>query len=339
MARTMVSIEGDDFHINGRPTYQGRSYHGRRVEGLLMNSRMVQAIFDDLNPSTVTRWAYDDGSWDPDRNTREFIEMLPTYRDHGLLAFTVNLQGGSPEGYSKEQPWVNSGFEPTGSLRLEYVARLSRVIEAADRNGMVVILGLFYFGQDERLHDERAVLAAVDNTVDWLLDGGFSNVIVEIANEIDIPKYEHSIIRPPRCHELIDRVRTRSDGRLLCGTSFAGGSIPPEDIVAASDVLLVHGNGVSDPNRIRTMVDECRSASTYRGQPVVFNEDDHFGFDHSDNNMLAAIDKHASWGYFDYRMTGEGPNDGYQSPPVNWGISSERKKGFFQLLRKVTGER
>ena len=54
-------------------------------------------------------------------------------------------------------------------------------------------------------------------------------------------------------------------------------------------------------------------------------------------NFVAAIDAHVSWGWFDYRRKGEGMNDGYQSPPVNWGISSERKRGFFRLLTEITG--
>jgi len=36
-------------------------------------------------------------------------------------------------------------------------------------------------------------------------------------------------------------------------------------------------------------------------------------------------------------MTGEGFDAGYQSVPVNWAISSERKRGFFELLSKITG--
>ena len=43
------------------------------------------------------------------------------------------------------------------------------------------------------------------------------------------------------------------------------------------------------------------------------------------------------WGYFDYRFKGEGFDEGYQSVPVNWGISSERKRGFFTLLQEITG--
>ena len=337
MGNTKLTIDGEDFLINGTRTYAGREYEGRRVEGLLMNSRMVQAIFDDLNPRTRERWAYPDGDWDPDRNTDEFVAALPVYRDHGLLAFTVNLQGGSPEGYSKEQPWENTAFDEHGGLRPAYMARLERVLAEADRLGMVVIVGLFYFGQDERLRDESAVIAAVDAATDWLAASGFANVIVEIANEVNVPRYEHEIIKPARCHELIERVRTRAGGKLLVGTSMGGGTIPPANVVEASDLLLVHGNGVSEPDRIREMVDECRAVSTYRGQPIVFNEDDHFDFEKPDNNMLAAIDRHAGWGYFDYRMKGEGYDEGYQSVPVNWGLSSERKRGFFGLLKRVTG--
>jgi len=69
--------------------------------------------------------------------------------------------------------------------------------------------------------------------------------------------------------------------------------------------------------------------------PILFNEDDHFDFDKPDNNMVAAISKYASWGYFD---PGESNYvDGYQCPPVNWGINTERKRAFFNLVKQVTG--
>jgi len=47
-SRTSVSIQADQFFIDGRPTYEGRSYGGMKIEGLLMNARMAQGIFDDL---------------------------------------------------------------------------------------------------------------------------------------------------------------------------------------------------------------------------------------------------------------------------------------------------
>lgn len=115
--RTVVTIEGAAFHINGRPTYEGRVFRGYPVEGLLLNARLVQGIFDDRNPQTRPRWAYPDtGRFDPERNTREFLAAMPEWRRHGLLSFTINLQGGSPEGYSQDQPWHNSAFEANEAL-------------------------------------------------------------------------------------------------------------------------------------------------------------------------------------------------------------------------------
>src|SRR5262245_30516796 len=143
---TEVAIKGDAFWINGRPTYEGRTWQGYQIEGLLLNARMVQGIFDDLNPQTRDRWAYPDTKqWDAERNTREFVAAMPEWRRHGLRAFTINLQGGSPQGYSKEQPWHNSALTETGELRPGYMTRLEKILNRADELGMVVILGVFYF--------------------------------------------------------------------------------------------------------------------------------------------------------------------------------------------------
>jgi len=337
--KTVVSIVGDAFHINGAPTYAGCEWRGHRIEGLLMNSRMVQGIFDDRNPVTAARWAYaDTGKWDAERNTREFIAVMPEWKRHGLLAFTINLQGGSPEGYSKSQPWENSALDADGSLRADYMARLARILDRADELGMVAILGYFYFGQDQRLRDEAAVLRATDEATRWLLDGGWRNALVEVNNECNVAAYDHEILKPARVHELIERVRKteRAGTRLLVGTSYGGGAIPRENVVRTSDFLLLHGNGVKQPARIREMVRQTRAVPGYRAMPVLFNEDDHFDFDQPENNFAAAVSERASWGYFDFRMKGETFDDGYQSVPVNWGISSARKRGFFKLLAEIT---
>src|SRR5690349_2324033 len=112
--KTVASIQGEKFLVNGTPTYVGRSYKGMSIEGLLLNSRMVQGIFDDRNPQTASMWKYPDGPWDPDRNTREFIAAMPLWKKCGLIAFTINFQGGSPQGYSNNQPWDNSAFDVDG---------------------------------------------------------------------------------------------------------------------------------------------------------------------------------------------------------------------------------
>jgi len=94
------------------------------------------------------------------------------------------------------------------------------------------------------------------------------------------------------------------------GTSYGGGTIPKENVVRASDFLLIHGNGVTDPNGIAEMVRKTRAVNGYSPKPILFNEDDHFDFEKPTNNFAAALSEYASWGYFD-----PGKNnyvDGYQ---------------------------
>jgi len=300
---------------------------------------MVQGIFDDLNPDTVGRWAYPDtGYWDPDRNVNEYVEAMGHWRQHGLLAVTLNLQGGCPYGYCSDQPWHNSALAGDGELRQDYTDRLELVLDRADELGMVVILGIYYFGQDQRLWDEAAVINGVDNVVNWILDRGYRNVIIEVNNECNI-SYDHDILRERRVHELIQRVQSHSrDGyRLLASTSFSGGRIPSSNVVRQADFILLHGNGVSDPHRIAQMVDQTRNVSGYEPKPILFNEDDHFNFDAGYNNMVAAIDRYASWGFFD---PGHGNyHDGYQCVPVDWEINTSLKKEYFCKVSNITGVR
>jgi hypothetical protein len=335
---TEVAIEGDAFLINGKPTYAGRRFNGKKIEGLLMNSRMVQGIFDDANPETRGRWKYPDtGEWSAERNTREFLAAMPEWRRHGLLSFTINLQGGSPEGYSKLQPWDTGGIAADGSLKPAYLGRLERILNKADELGMAAIVGVFYFGQDQRVKDETAVKRVVRETAEWILGKGYRNVLFEVNNECNVRAYDHEILKPARVHELIDMVKgiTVRGRRLLTSTSYGGGAVPLENVVRSSDYLLLHGNGVKDPARIAEMVRQTRQVAGYRPMPVVFNEDDHFDFDKPVNNMMQAISEYASWGYFDPGVSDY--RDGYQCPPVNWGINTERKQAFFRLLKEVTG--
>jgi len=339
--KTTVTIDGERFLINGQPTYAGGAWNGHKIEGLLMNARLVQATFDDRNPETIRKWAYPDtGRWDAERNTREFLAAMPVWKRHGLLSFTINFQGGSPEGYSAQQPWHNSAFEADGSLRADYLERMRRILDFADELGMVPILGYFYFGQDQRFANEEAVIRAVDQATKWVLEGGWRNVLLEINNESNV-RYDHDILKPARVHELIERVKqtTRERRRLYVSTSYGGNTVPRENVVRASDFLLLHGNGVGDPKRIAEMVRQTRAVPGYAPKPILFNEDDHFNFDQPTNNFIASVGEYASWGYFDFRMRGEGFDEGYQSVPVNWGISSERKRGFFRLLAEITGQK
>ena len=91
-----------------------------------------------------------------------------------------------------------------------------------------------------------------------------------------------------------------------------------------------------DPERIVAMVRQTRQVLGYHPMPILFNEDDHFAFDKPRNNLKAALGEYCSWGYFD-----PGKNDyhdGYQSPPVNWSLNTERKRAFFNTIKEITGQ-
>jgi len=90
------------------------------------------------------------------------------------------------------------------------------------------------------------------------------------------------------------------------------------------------------------MIQRCRQIQGYRPMPILFNEDDvneddhyDYDFERPDSHILSAISVHASWGLLD-----QGKNDytnGYQCPPINWSINTERKRAFFSALRQISG--
>lgn len=322
---TTVEIVDDVFHLGGSITNPDS-----RAEGLLMNSRMVQAIIDIGDEDTPFRYP-DTGVWDAERNTDEFVAALPAYAEAGLDAVTINLQGGNPLAAPVDDrpEWTVSAFTSVGEFKADWADRLRRAVEAADDNGMAVILGLFYFGQDHRLADEAAIMAATDSVVDWVLESGHGNVLIEICNECNV-NYDHAILRPDRTTELMKRVAERSGGTIPVSASLTGGNIPSNEWIEASDYILLHGNR-QDAAGITRMVEELRRRPSFNSdpKPIVFNEDST-----SLENLEAAVIAGAGWGYHD-----KGENDylnGFQAPPVNWTIGTEAKTVFFETIRALT---
>jgi hypothetical protein len=317
---TTVSVSGTKFFIDGRITLPGS-----KMQGMLPNIRAANAIADDENPETRVRWKYPDtGQWDPERNLREFIANLPSWKAKGALAVDINLQGGWPTIHFPydDQPLINTAITPDGSLKEAYMNRLERAVRALDQNGMVCILGVFYYGQDHRLTGEAAIKRAVDNTVDWIKSKGFNNVILELVNEAT-QFYQYPILKPPRVVELMTQAKTRSGGSLLVTTSLGGGHVPSQDIVNASDIVLLHGNG--QPNeRLAPMVQRARALAP--NKPIVFNEDTD-----RPSRLNIVVNAGASFGYYD--LGGNDYVNGLQALPVNYAINaSANKRAFFDAL-------
>lgn len=359
---TEITIQGADFHINGQPTYAGRTFEGHRIEGMLFNIRAVQATFDDANPATRPHWAYPDtNEWDPDRNTAEFCAALSEWSRHGILAFTVNLQGGGPlyvPGIYRS--YDNNGFTPEGHLKPEYAARLERVLARADELGMVVIVGMFYWMMLLRMRDEAAIWRAAHETCEFLMGTGRRNLLVELANEIDvvIDHTPYTLFAPDRQPEMIAALRNRYPD-LLYSTSGGGAEVstgrgmPPAALVRAVDYVLLHGNGLRPPE-LQAALDAVLNMRAYRiaPKPVVINEDSPAG-----PNLEVAWRKGVSWGYYDQGWSGQASDPwedytsrprfrddalwpqlaGFQTPPVNWGINTPLKRAFFSRVAEITG--
>jgi hypothetical protein len=349
---TTISIQDTDFYINGESTYKGRMHEGRRVEGLLFNSRMVQAIFDDENPETVGNWQYPDTKkWDPDRNTDEFCQALSHYKEHGLLGVTVGLQGGGPI-YNPEvyNNYINSAFDWDGSLKPAYFERLRRILTTADELGMVAIVNYFYWQQNRNFVNDEAVKRATRLATEWILENDFGNVLVDINNEI---KKGNGILESEGIHRLVEIIQnTRLNGeRLLVSTSVhPHNHMPGGKWLDLVDFFLPHGND-SPPDKLREEMRQLKTWGTYLAnpRPILINEDSV-----DVRNLDVAVDEGVSWGYYSQGY-GSGYKDkrwdwtihkreplyeylsGYQTPPVNWDINTDLKREFFERVKKITG--
>jgi hypothetical protein len=265
-----------------------------------MNVRMVNAVFEDTGPAAAANIP----DFDPDANTDRFIETIPEYVAQGVSAFTISLQGGYP-GYEGA---VNSAFEADGRLRPDYMARVDRVIRAADRHRAIVILSAFYQRQHSHpraLSGREAALHAVENVARWVSRAGYTNVVLEVANE-----YAHSgfgqwhdgdwMRSEAGQVELIRRAKAAAP-QLLVSTSGMGRGSLPEPIAAAADFLLIHFNGTpldSIPARVR----EAR----LHGKPVVVNEDDKVGEAGAEAARRTVING-AGWGFMHSRQNQYAP--------------------------------
>lgn len=354
-----VSFDGEAVCINGAPTFPGTS-----LEGLLPNLRTVNATFDDTLGQVD--WWDDDGrftgnghagygQWRSARsakaNTQRFIKALPQYRAHGILAVNLNFQGGHPlmsrqdieegHGSAGRRPdghrdfYHNSGFHADGTMDEAYAERICSVIEACDRLGMVVVLQLFYFGQDTALRDETAVCAAVDHAVDLVCVRGFTNVLVEIANEVMHGHYHHDVLMADRVHELINQARTRARQRhgvpLLVSTSEAAmlhnwHPAEIERVFSCADFILCHGGDNVETGRVGDTSDVVDKVEYLRAQPwfqqapkpIVLNESD------GPEACRAAMERHVSFGlHCDEIQT---------MYPPRWWPYPERCGWFFDMM-------
>ena len=367
-AKTTVSVDGEKVLINNLPTYQGTS-----VEGQLFNVRTVNATFDDTLGKVD--WWDDDGhhpengcagygKWIPGQsaaaNTQRFIDSLTDYKAHGILAVNLNFQGGRPlagktgiEGLdpndSANSPanghrdfYHNSGFNPDGSIDPDHGQRIADVIEACDALGMAVILQFFYFGQDTALEDEAAVFRAVEAGADFVCQRGYTNCLIEIANEVSEWHFHHDALKPGRVAELVRCAKARAHDAhsrdLLVSTSECSMMTRDQwtdqqiaDVFGTSDFILCHGGDnidagkVGDVSEVANKIDYLREQDWFAAapKPIIFNESD------GEQAFEAALKRNVSFGLFR-------PNSQTFWPP-KWGTWEPAYRWYFEKTTALAG--
>jgi hypothetical protein len=115
-----------------------------------------------------------------DAKTDELIANLDGFKTYGVNTISVFLMGsrfGDIKGYG-----LDAALNPV------YTARLARIIEAADRRGMIVLVGCLYWSTSTAKSDlgrwqQTDANKAIGNTIQWLKDHNYRNVFVDVDNE------------------------------------------------------------------------------------------------------------------------------------------------------------
>ena len=319
--KTSVDISGVDFRINGKLTYSEVPESHPNAQGLLMNARFIQGVFDDKeDPDRFARFGWT--SWDADRHTDELIRSLPTWYSYGLRCVTVGFQGGMPVFTVENSSINNNPFSDDGKvIDKAYLERMDRLIRAADALGMVVIVSILYQGQAPRMRSGAVIRNAVRATCGWLRDNRFTNVIIEVANEYNIGAFKnHRLVSDPEGISTLIEIAREESGGMPVGSS-GGGAECSREVAEASDVILIHGNMTRRQDYYR-LINVVKSWGLFR--PIVCNEDSPCF-----TQLDVAYHTHTSWGYYN--------NLTKQEPPAAWGIANAEDLFFARRMARGIG--
>ncbi len=321
MGRTVVGVCMDRFTINGMLTYQDIPGSNPASHGLLWNQRLIQGVFDDAGHRALyNQLALE--RFDPDANTDALIQALPEWYRYGLRAFTVGFQGGWPVGMTEVEDIENNPFGTEGlALDSEYAARMDRLITAADKLGMVVIVNILYWAQAKKMKTGLAIRNAVTVAARFLKEKGYTNVMIDVANEYDISLNKaHPIIQTAEgIASLIELARAESGGMLT--SSSGGGGTADEQVADAGDFVLVHGNGLTRGQYYDFLK---RATKLAKGKPVLCNEDSPCC-----TRVDVALKTGTSWGYYN--------NYTKQIPPCFHGVTAGEDLFFARRMARAVG--
>lgn len=241
-------------------TYDSGRFRGK-VRGSLALLRLTQALFDD-------EWLQE-RQFDPDANTDRLIAQLDLYKRYGVGGIVISLQGSDP-GYASDVNGVARGasadlgkksgalvsaYRADGTLKPAWLARLDRLLQAANQRGLVVCLVLFQQDQDEALASPDAIVRAARLVTRHLIERDARNVILDIADAWDEPegRWDHRLFIPRYIEHLIRAVREEfqeAEFSLPIGASSGAAMAYPISLARLCDVVLLQGNGRSAADKL-----------------------------------------------------------------------------------------
>lgn len=160
-----------------------------------------------------------------DADTKELINNLDVFKSYGVNTISVFLMG-SRFGDVK-------GYRPDVSLDPVYAARMSRIIQEADRRGMIILVGCLYWSNSRAKEElghwkQEHASKAVANTIRWLKEHDFRNVLIDPDNEGMASRATGWSIK-----KIIDAAH-KVDSSFVVG--YNNGAAPPDN----ADILLHH---------------------------------------------------------------------------------------------------
>ncbi len=261
-----------------------------------------------------------------DDTARRLIDGLDTFASYGVNTVSVYFMGsrfGDVKGYAQD-----------GSLNPVYASRMGRIIEAADKRGMVVLVGCLYWSNSRAKWEhwtQREADAAVANTVRWLKENDYRNVFVDVDNE--------GMARRAKGFDNRRMVIAgkKVDPACVIATNYKGDP-PPE-----ADLAIHHSNKAEGKPYIESEATPGNAPGGYWGS--YSKKQGYYNYiniglysEAMKRNQIAATQHHLSrgWGYMcastwlqcappygpNHKPGGDGSED---SPGIRWWLESVRK--------------
>ncbi len=154
-----------------------------------------------------------------DQTAQDLIDHMDLYAGYGINTMSVFFMGsrfGDIKGYRED-----------ASLDTVYAQRMARIIRAADKRGMIVLVGCLYWGGSRAKWPswgQKEANLAVANTVRWLAQNDFRNVLVDVDNE--------GMARRKAGFDDVELVRAaqNADSSMIVGANFTGPTPKEADV-------------------------------------------------------------------------------------------------------------